>query len=363
MTDRLRMLLTEAAEAAGTYVDAGHAVRAARRRRAGVAATGTVAVVLVILAGAAVVGLVNRPGPPAPAAGPPRYPATVSTPARAGDLPAGRVGTAALIYAPCPLDCTPYLVLGDGRQYRLAKAGRGEATATYTLSPDGRWLGYPTAGGFELRNLAAGTVRRLSDSGPGESDVWAWAPDSTWCLLVRHVDGAVDHLQAVDVMTGATHRLDADPGTPLAIREDGTVIYLSPAGQLTVDPPTGITPDLHALLHPGETVQPGNFLLGTGDRGAFVVDKPQPTDAAGRPTALLTVDLTSGRMVARTDLPASGGSGELWEPRAVTATGFLMVHWTSGETQIADLDPASGAVTVLSHLPRDAQVVLPGTRR
>jgi hypothetical protein len=385
MTEQLRALLHDAAAAVPDYADADRALRAGRRalRRRAVSTAIAAAVVVVIAVGAASAlrsdprGGTDEAGPVAPG-GEPVYPAVLAPPERAAVLPASRVGSAALVYAPCARDCDPFLVLDSGRQYRLPRLGSGTPTAGYTLSPDGRWLGWPTESGLRIRDLDGRGTRDIADDGPGRTSAWAWSADSRWILAVRHTDGLAHHATAIDVTTGARHRADVS-GYPVGVRIDGRLVAwvgdlasaAEPAAALdTVDLSTGASErtalDLGPALRTGE-IATGEELqpVPGGSLAMLPVQAATPTDILGPASAVLVVDLDTGRVVRRVDLPPSDRSQNTqhWEPRSYEAGGITLVHWTLERTEIVQLDPDTGATVVHSTLPRDSQVLLRGTRR
>jgi len=374
VTDQLRTLLADAAGGARNYADADAAIASARRSR-----TRRRLVAVPVAAAAVALGAVAALAPhgrgPAPAS--PDYPRIVAAPQRPPALPAGRLGPASLVYAPCARDCDPILVLPDGTQYALERPQHGGPTAGYTLSPDGRWLGRSTADGVALRNLDTAVERDLPDDGPGVSEVWAWSPDSTRVLLVRHTDGVVAHFEVVDVGSGDRRRVTGGDLNPVGVRDAGTVLLWNRPGagapRLTVaDVSSGtlvgrqeITPDLSSLLRPGETAATDSLRLGPGGAVAMLaVAAPVADDDLRRPQAVQLLDLTDGHAVARLDLPAGAGrAGELWEPRAMLVGGILLAHHTSGRVDVVRLNDVTGARTVLCTLPGSSQVVLRGGGR
>ncbi len=372
MTDRLRCLLSEAAEGARDYTDPGAALAVARRSRV---RRRLIATPIVAAAGMiAVLGVgpsLDRGFGPQPATD--GYPSVVTGPERAVPLPERPVGPASLIYAPCVWRCDPYLVLQDGTRYALPDTGvGGEPTAGYSLSPDGRWLGHPTRAGFRLRNLIATTRHEIRDDGPGTTEAWAWSPNGGRLLLVRHTDGVVHHFRVVDVTTGSGQRHAAASRQPIAVRDDGSVLYWTKArptggtvniANLTTDKVDTVELDLRSVVRRDENPVPQTLRLGPDGRlAAMTVLRSTPADDLGQPSALVLVDLKTGS-VRRLDLPHHGAGIEALDPRALRSDGVLLVRTTPEQTEVVRLDEVTGRWTVLSSLPRDSQVVLPGTSR
>jgi hypothetical protein len=362
--------LTDAAEGARDYADPGAALAAARRLQARrrVIATSIVAAVAT-MAALGVGAAPDRESGPQPSAD--GYPSVVTRPAQAEPLPERPVGPASLIYAPCIWQCDPYLVLPDGTQYALPETGvGGEPTAGYSLSPDGRWLGHPTRTGFRLRDLTTTTSRDIHDDGPGVTEAWAWSPNGGRLLLVRHADGVVHHFRVVDVTTGSAQRHAAAGRQPIAVRDDGSVVYWTKVGptggtvgiaNLTTDVVATVELDLRAVVRQDEAPVPQTLRLGPdGYLAVLTVTLSTPLDDLGQPSALILVDLGSGS-VRRLDLPLAGTA--VLDPRALRSDGVLLVRTTPEQTEVVRLDEVTGRWTVLSRLPRDSQVVLPGTSR
>ncbi len=376
MTDRLRTLLLDAAEDARNYAEAHSAVASARRSR-------TLRRLLVVpLAASAVLIAIAVPllwtddrGPAPVSSG---YPPAVAPAQNTPGLPSGRVGTASFIYAPCVRACDPFLVVTGGVQYTLPRSQRGESTASYTLSPDGRWLGRCGSQGCQVRDLEHNRSSDLADKGPGTSEIWAWSPDSTWLLLVRHVDGAIDHFETIKLSTGQRHRISGAAESPLAVNNDGALLYWksSPAGTArltTADVSSGalveragLAPQLGSQLRKGESVSTQSLRLVPGDDlVVLTVTAMAQGENVDRPTALLLVNRADGRVVRRLNMPPSDwttGTG-IWEPGSAQPEGILLVHAAQHRTEIVRLDYITGGLAVLSTLPRDSQLVLRGASR
>lgn len=360
MTTSLRTLLAETADAARDYADGAAAVAAARRarRRRRVFAVPLLAAIGALIAFVAAPAL--RTEPPEPV-----RPAILLT------LPDHPVGVAAMIYSPCTHagDCAPLLMLTSGVQYVLPRLPGG--LHTYTLSPDGRWFGFPVAEGFRLRNLADGTSWTLTDAGPGVSDVWTWSPDSARLLVVRHNDGRVAHFDSVVAATGERTRVVTDRA-PAALLNDGTVLYWQAE--------TGSSPlvfaditrgELHTLttrtfdvperLRAGETPVHDTLVIGPdGNQAMLTLRGPTGNPDLKLPVAVLVLNLGQGRVAERVDLPAGA---DLWTPARLLSGSVRGVQWAGGRTQVVELDRTMAVQMVVATLAGETEVVLPGDGR
>jgi hypothetical protein len=392
MSARLRDLLDDLASGARGYGDPDVAVATARRR----VAVRRVAVPLVAAAAVAILAAVLT----SPAvrdrfdSGPeigttpdarPDYPDRVTVPERADPVPdTPLTGSASFVYAPCPRDCDPYLVMQDGTQYRLPRPDIGPPDHGYTLSPDGRWLGRPTASGFELRDLRGGRMP-VPDGGPGVTEAWVWTPDSRTVLLARHVDGAVDHYVLVDLYGGSPVRVAPPPARVVAIRNTGELVVwkgggkshplpvlgLIPRGQSTVadELPVRLPPDASGdLMRAGERLTGALYLGPTGDAGVLVVNAGVPRNDIYWPAGVVGLELSAGaNLTGRADLPVSTGTGSgdwhVWEVANNLAGGVVLLHWEQGRTEIVVLNDVNGERVVATVLPGDSQVRVRGDGR
>jgi hypothetical protein len=161
----------------------------------------------------------------------------------------------------------------------------------------------------------------------------------------------------------------------LAISNDGMIQYWAPDGTraVTAEVAQGtlvvrreVPVDLRSGVRDGESVSTHSLRPGPGDGLIMLtLTAPAPGENLRRPTGLLLVELADGRLVRRLDLPASDhttGAG-VWSPEAALPAGILAVHAAPDRTEVMRLDDVSGAVSVLSTLPRDSLVVLRGTKR
>jgi hypothetical protein len=394
MSARLRDLLDDLAADARGYGDPDLAVASARRRVAvrrvavPLVAAAAVAILAAVLAAPAVRHRVDGgPGIGTTPDTEAEYPDRVSVPGRADPLPdAPLADNAAFVYAPCPRDCDPFLVMQDGTQYRLPRPDIGPPVYGYSLSPDGRWLGWPTAAGYQLRNLR-GDAMAIPDNGPGITEAWVWAPDSQSLLLARHHDGAVDHYTVVRPFESALPlRIAPPPATVVAMRNNGDlvgwisggepdqlpVLGLIPRGQSTLveQLPVRVPPDASGdLMRVGERFQPDALYLGpSGDFGVLVVNAAQPRNDTHWPAGVVGLELSAGtHLISRIDLPVSTGAGSgdwhVWEVANTLAGGVVLLHWEQGRAEIVVLNDVTGERVVVTVLPGDSQVRIRGDGR
>jgi hypothetical protein len=393
MSAPLRDLLDDLATEARGYGDPDRAVGTARRRVAvrrvavPLVAAAVVALLAAVLTSPAMRGRLDS-GPEigtTPDAHP-QYPDRVTGPENAERLPESPLsGPAAFVYAPCPRECDPYLVMPDGTPYRLPRPDRGPPDYGYSLSPDGRWLGWPTAAGFQLRDLVGGQAISISDSGPGVTEAWVWAPDSRTVLLARHHDGTVAHYLLWSLHGGSRTRLAPSPATVVAMRNTGDlvawisraepdrlpVLGLIPHGQSTVaeELPLRFPPDASGdLLRAGETFTGALYLGPTGDSGVLVVNAAGPQSDNYWPAGVVGLELADGgTMTGRTELPVSTGAGSgdwhVWQVANNLAGGVVLLHWEQDRTEIVVLNDVTGERVVATVLPAHSQVRVRGDGR
>ena len=261
------------------------------------------------------------------------------------------------------------LMLTTGVQYVLPQLPQGPHP--YTLSPDGRWLGFPIAGGFRLRNLTDGQTWTMADSGPGVSDAWVWSPDSARVLVVRHTDGKVTHFDSIETATAVRTRV-VTGRSPAALLDDGTVLYWQ--GEAGSSPLvfaditrgelhtlTSRTFDVAARLRAGESPIHDVLAVSPDDSQAMLTIRgPAGGSDLGLPVAVLVLNLGQGRVAERVDLPAGA---DLWIPSRLLSGSIRGVQWAGGRTQVVELDRTVAAQTVVATLPGQAEVVLPGDGR
>jgi hypothetical protein len=376
MSEQIRTLLADLADEAGTYAEPDRAVAAdqRRRRRRAITISAVAALAATIVAGLPPALRFDRGIPPATNA---TYPPSVTPPAPVQKLPSRRIGAASFIYAPCARDCAAYLVMPDGRQYELPTAAWGGPVGGFTLSPDGAWLGMPTAQGFRLKALVTGTDHTIGGTGPGITEAWAWSADSRWLLLARHTDGSVHEYTRIDLDAGGafeTFDSAASGQDVVAITNDGDFIRWASGGLdgklpvlAVVDPKTHqelrriavtVPPNGDGLLKTGETVRAGQIFVGPdGQTALLAVTKEEPL---GPPVAVLEVLLDDGHIMTRLDLPPSRpdtGPIDLWYPHAL-AHAVVLVHSLPDRTEIVLLDTIVNARSVVCTLPAYSQVVV-----
>jgi hypothetical protein len=391
VSTRLRDLLDDLATDARDYGDGDRAVATARRRvtarRIAVPAVAAATVAALILAVGVVRGSlrldVGPPGGPSNATGPvPGYPARITEPADPQPLPHAPGGLAAFLWSPCDYSCRPYLVMTDGRQFALPRSPAGTPTEAYTLSPDGGWLGRPMDDGYELLRLADGRVLSIPDEeGWGELDPWAWSPNSEWFLLGRNNAGDVDHFVLTNLRDGsAPRRVAPPPDGVVAMNNAGDLIgWIQPDdrrgalpeltivrnGESTVDRRIAVRlpPNATDMFRDnGEAIRPFRLRLGPDDRsGLLIVDHPETLgDLTRYPAAVLHVDLSTGLVTGRIDLPEAGDgtTGRAWNVDATLPGGALIVHWPAGRTELVVLNTVTGELVVATTLPPDADIAV-----
>ncbi|GLW96383.1 hypothetical protein [Microtetraspora sp. NBRC 16547] len=217
-------------EEARDYADADRVLRVMRRRRA-VRTAATVTFAALVIAGGvglqqSLTGLSGNTITAVPAASGSATPSSAypALPAR------GPVGQGAAVYTPCRYACPTLLALADGRQYLLG-AHTITPPGNITLSPDGRWLGMPTASGYELRDLLGDTTRRIASPATGGAgsaySPWAWSADSRRLILGYHASGDVSAYTDVDLTTGRATTPHLPKGyEPVGILPSGALFLL-----------------------------------------------------------------------------------------------------------------------------------------
>jgi hypothetical protein len=226
-----------------------------------------------------------------------------------------------------------------------------------------------------IRDLTGRTTHDVVEDAAGTTSAWAWSADSRWVLLVRHTDGTAHRVTVLDVTTGTRHRSDPVQH-PVAVRTDGRVVGWAGdhtgTGELsTMDPVSGestrVALDLRSAMRPGEVVTYGDLdTLPDQPLAMVTLQASTATDILGPPSAVLLLDLDTGRPIRRVDLPESAqdnANTSYWSPRTYGPEGITAVHSTAERTEIVQLNPDTGARVVRTTLPRDSTVVLRGTRR
>ncbi len=377
MTEKLRAVLTETAEQAGSYADADRSIAMMRRRRARRLAIAAPLAVVTAVSGVFLGSqLLRPPGPDGVevAVTPAAFPSAVSAPSAPKRLPDTAVGAASFIYSLCARDCGYFVVLPDGKQYAISD-DRTSPTKHFSLSPTGKWLAENTVDGVRFRDLEDREARELLDTGPGRSEVWAWSPDGLWALIVRHTDGAVHHFQAVRVADGVSHKAVSDV-VPKAVSNDGAVLYWAKTeradaelvqaeiagGKLIAQ--RRFSFDIAGSLQDTEVPNFGTWELGRGGGiSMLTVQQPTPSNDLGAPSAVLLLGLQPGdTTVNRLSLPSPENSDaqDYWSPQVVEGTSVYAVNSRNDRTRIVVVDTATNVVGTLTTLPPDSIVVLRG---
>lgn len=346
-------------EQAGNYADADRAVAAAERRRHRTMAAAPTAALVVTAVAIGVVTVLHPGRGDAPMRPPPARPGTLFTaPASTHrPLPATALGRAVLVYSPCLDRCEVVVSLADGREFAVPPNPEGGGAAGTTLSPDGRWLGYPVSGDFLLRDLTGTVVRRVVHSAVGARvGPWTWSGDSSRLLLAERRGGQE---VGYPLLTPATGALVAAPtnasAKPIGVLPSGALLTRAqtssgPTATLSWTGGSPFTVRGGDQLRKGESL--GGAYLARDGRSLYVIAGSTHPDVAGvidEPIAVLQADLT-GRVLRRIDLGRK--AGEFWYPIGVDADG--MVFGRRGKHQGTD---ATVLVTLTASGPRDGRVL------
>ncbi|WP_067134702.1 hypothetical protein [Microtetraspora malaysiensis] len=348
------------------YADADRALVTLRPRRTRRALIAGSAALMVIVGGVVAVQQF-LPGPPdtvATVVSPTQVVRVVEPPAEAPTLPsAGPVGRGAMVYTACQSECPTFLLLTDGRQYLL-----GERTVNppgnITLSPDGRWLGQPVGGGYEVRDLLGVTVHRLDPPAGGNADSayspWAWSADSRRLIAGYHASGDVSFYTSLELPGGRTSELRLPPRQePVGLLPSGELLLLdqSQYGKLPLERVT------LKYANTGHTVTltSGAGLLADTDHGLWIQvnDKRVFTlEYSGDRTTVLEFDL-AGKQVAR--LPLSADQFPIGPVDGGFAVMRIPQDQANGRQKLESISPAGRRP--LFDVPGLAAVVLPGGAR
>lgn len=320
---------------------------------------GSVLLAAVIIATAAVVG--SSSVRPVPSDAP--SPAPLALP-----LPDGSFGRATLVYWGCATDCFPVVRFADGREFEVPT----DATSTrgVTLSPDGRWLGYPLGTGLVVRDLVGSSPEHRfgSPAVDRRMTAWVWSADSSVLLVSDEgADQVPTGFSLLWVEDGTRMPLPAWPGhVVLGVRAPVQLLVTQPnapagshvdlalstaAGEIA----TWFTVDATAQLRAGERLVPnGVRFSGTGTGFEAVV-----LNRDDDPTAVLRFGTNDADdPVIRHDLPISG-SGR-WSYLGVGPDGTAFAYHEQGRTRLRYLAP-DGTVIPGPDLPPDpVRVVPPG---
>ncbi|MFI6315964.1 hypothetical protein ACIBG8_00510 [Nonomuraea sp. NPDC050556] len=339
------------------YTDAGRALgtlRARRRRRA------VVAGVLAIALGVGVQQWLSPrgDGTATVASAPPSVPA-IQPPADAPPLPVtGPVGRGALVYTACQSACPTFLVLTDGTQ-RLLGQRTVYPPGNITLSPDGRWLGRPVDGGYEVRDLLGSAVHHLEPPVGGGADSayspWAWSADSRRLIAGYHASGNVSSYVVLDLSNGVH--------TPLSVPEGQEPVGLLPSGAPILLTSSPSPRNRLTLQHDGKTV------VLTSDEGVFS-DTDHGVSIQVYGESLFVLEYSADRIAVLT-FNADGkrqnrvalSADEF--PVGPVAGGFAIIRLPNdqarGRQQLESVSP-TGRIPLFD-LPGQAAIVLPGGTR
>ncbi|MFI7108518.1 hypothetical protein ACIBK9_19595 [Nonomuraea sp. NPDC050227] len=291
-------------------------------------------------------------------------PHVVRPPAQAPALPVtGPAGRGLLVYTACQSQCPTFLLLADGRQFLLG-ARTVSPPGNITLSPDGRWLGQPVRGGYEVRDLLGVAVHRLEPPAGGGADSayspWAWSADSRRLIVGYHASGDVRSYRTLELPSGHARELDLPPGRePVGLPPSGEPLLLD-IGRHDRPPLDRVTLE-HAGTGHTLTLTSGAGVLSDTDHGLSVQvsgERIFTLEYSGDRITVLEFDVT-GRQVARLPLPA----GRF--PVGPVDGGFAVVQvpqdQVRGRQELAVLSPSGSRP--LFDVPGLAAVVLPGGAR
>ncbi|RSM99599.1 hypothetical protein DMB42_42680 [Nonomuraea sp. WAC 01424] len=348
------------------YADADRALAALRTRRTRRTRRALVAgsAALVVIAGGLAAFQARSPAAPDATVTVVSPAHAVEPPAQAPTLPAtGPVGRGALVYTACQSQCPTFLLLADGRQYLL-----GERTVSppgnITLSPDGRWLGQPVKGGYEVRDLLGDAVHRLEPPAAPDADSayspWAWSADSRRLIVGYHASGDVRTYRTLELPSGRTGELDPPPGQePVGLLPSGEPLLLD-HGQDAKSPLERVTLK-HADTGRAVTLASGTGVLADADHGLSVQTNGERVfvlEYAGDRITVLEFDVT-GRQVARLPLPP----GQY--PVGPVDGGYAVIQvpqdQARGRQKLEVVSPVGRRP--LFDVPGPAAVVLPGGAR
>ncbi|HEX6870799.1 MAG TPA: hypothetical protein VF163_06855 [Micromonosporaceae bacterium] len=315
-----------------------------------------VCVVAVALASCSAGG--TTAAPPAGFAGAPALPDTFTVAdwnATAALPEVGPVGRATLMYR---ATSGLFLLLADGRQYRLPRPPRAEGrqgSMRATISPDGHWLGHRTARlamdpRYVFRELTGS--RRIETSGTPV----LWSADGHRVLMAVDNDRA-SQLTMVDLVAGRTGPAGftrfqdnlwlagllpdgrpmfagfADGGLRMRIGERGhTMPFHSNPDHACWCPnlPLGLSPDgarLALRLAHASGLDPV-----TGEKVRVMPDEPNQ---------IITLDLSTDAIRHRVSLPVRDESDQ-WRLLSHTGAGVLLQHSVNGQVSLVLVDAASG---------------------
>ncbi|MET8257495.1 hypothetical protein [Micromonospora sp. NPDC005205] len=262
--------------------------------------------------------------------------------------------------------------MGD-RQFVIPGEDRnpGSSAMLLSLSPDGRWVGYPAGDGYVVRDLTGTRTMAFPPSETGRRmAAWVWSADSKRLLVGDFREGDDNTYTLVDVLTGSRTPAVIPPArTPLAVTDEGKIVSRDrdqqpePIRVLTltvsaIGEATGrsVSIDASAVLAQNESLFPGSVLVDP-DAGGYLLGVGT---SDGISTGVLRV-AADGRVVERVvELPRD--NREFWNVLGVNADGLLLSRQTNeaGRQATTVVAVTGEASRDLVALPRESIVAVPG---
>jgi hypothetical protein len=315
-------------------------------------------VLAVLIVGTA---FVYRSGPPS--AGPSAGPET---------LPEEGVLSLAELAFSCVRGCTPVLLLADGREFTIPTDA--SSVRDVTLSPDGRWLGYPLGTGFVVRDLLGSDGYRLGSRAVNRRlAAWAWSADSSLLLLADLRDGRPEEFFVQNLPNRSHTSVTVWPGHELlGVRPPSELITVrTDAGsgaRVAIDltnefgrTTASLTVDAADRLGPRERLEPTSLRFTDDFRFEVVVVRGDDD----QPVAVLRYGGPGGGTggpggVSRHELTVTGPGR--WSVLGAGEAGRAFARVGTGRTVVWYLAP-DGTFSAGRDLTGDAEVVTPGTVR
>ncbi|WP_146763087.1 hypothetical protein [Micromonospora noduli] len=262
--------------------------------------------------------------------------------------------------------------MGD-RQFIIPGEERnpGSSAMLLSLSPDGRWLGYPAGDSYVVRDLTGTRTMAFPPSETGRRmAAWVWSADSKRLLVGDFREGNDNTYTLVDVLAGSrTPAMIPAARTPLALTNEGEVVSRARDQQpehvrvltltvFAIRDATGrsVTIDASAILAQNESLFPGSVLVHP-DGGGYLLGVGT---ADGISTGVLRV-AADGRVLERVvDVPRD--NREFWNVLGVNGDGLLLSRQTNGTgRQATTVVAVTGkALRDLVALPHESIVAVPG---